>query len=74
LDGLDAPQSVRALSSEGRVGLEDSLYIGKGELCKSNAEQVLRIRGLIEQLGLEIASPAEAHEMLDLKGPDSAAS
>jgi uncharacterized protein (DUF849 family) len=51
-----------------RVGLEDSLYIGPGELAKSNAEQVRKIRTLVEGLGLEIATPAEAREFLALKG------
>jgi len=54
-----------------RVGLEDSLFIGKGELAKSNAEQVTRIRTVIEALGREIATPAEARELLKLKGGDS---
>jgi uncharacterized protein (DUF849 family) len=51
-----------------RVGLEDSLYIGRGKLAVSNAEQVGKIRGIIEELGFEIASPAEARQMLALKG------
>ncbi len=54
-----------------RVGLEDSLFIGKGKLASSNAEQVLKIRRIIEELGLEIASPAEAREVLGLKGGDN---
>jgi uncharacterized protein (DUF849 family) len=53
-----------------RVGLEDSIYVGKGQLAKSNAEQVRRIRSILENLSLEIASPAEAREMLHLKGGD----
>jgi len=53
-----------------RVGLEDSLYIGKGELAQSNADQVARIRLILEALGREIATPAEAREMLGLKGGD----
>ncbi len=53
-----------------RVGLEDSLYIGKGKLAQSNAEQVSRIRSILENLSLEIASPAEARQMLQLKGGD----
>jgi uncharacterized protein (DUF849 family) len=53
-----------------RVGLEDSLYLGKGQLAKSNAEQVTRIRAILENLSLEIASPKEARAMLDLKGGD----
>jgi uncharacterized protein (DUF849 family) len=53
-----------------RVGLEDSLYIGKGQLAKTNAEQVAKIRRILEDLSLEIATPAEAREMLSLKGGD----
>jgi uncharacterized protein (DUF849 family) len=53
-----------------RVGLEDSLYIGPGKLAKSNAEQVTKIRRIIEDLGFEIATPAEARQMLGLKGAD----
>jgi uncharacterized protein (DUF849 family) len=53
-----------------RVGLEDSLYIAKGRLAKSNAEQVTKIRRILEDLSLEIATPAEAREMLKLKGGD----
>ena len=51
-----------------RVGLEDSLWIGKGRLAQSNAEQVLRVRSILEGLGLEIATPDEAREILQLKG------
>jgi uncharacterized protein (DUF849 family) len=51
-----------------RVGLEDSLTIGPGKLATSNAEQVRLIRGVLEALGMEIASPAEARAMLGLKG------
>jgi uncharacterized protein (DUF849 family) len=53
-----------------RVGLEDSLYIGKGELAKSNAEQVTKIRRIIEDLSLEVATPTEARQRLALKGGD----
>jgi uncharacterized protein (DUF849 family) len=53
-----------------RVGLEDSLYAGKGRLATSNAEQVSIVRSIIENLSLEIASPTEAREMLHLKGGD----
>jgi uncharacterized protein (DUF849 family) len=56
-----------------RVGLEDSLYIAKGELAKSNADQVRKIRGILESLSLEVASPDEAREMLELKGADQVA-
>ena len=53
-----------------RVGLEDSLSIAPGRLATSNAEQVKKIRGVLEALGFEIASPAEARAMLGLKGRD----
>ena len=51
-----------------RVGLEDSLSMGPGKLATSNAEQVSHIRGVLERLGFEIASPDEARAMLGLKG------
>ena len=53
-----------------RVGLEDSLYIGRGELAKSNADQVTKIRRIIEDLSLTVATPAETRERLALKGGD----
>lgn len=53
-----------------RVGLEDSLYLGRGELARSNADQVRRIRTILEALSLEIATPAEARALLALKGGD----
>jgi uncharacterized protein (DUF849 family) len=53
-----------------RVGLEDSLYISKGKLAASNKEQVAKIRRIIEDLSLEVATPTEAREMLGLKGGD----
>jgi uncharacterized protein (DUF849 family) len=53
-----------------RVGLEDSLYLGAGELAKSNADQVRRVRTILEALSLDIATPAEARQMLSLKGGD----
>ena len=56
-----------------RVGLEDSLYIGKGALAKSNAEQVTKIRRIVEDLSLEVATPTEARERLALKGGDQVA-
>ena len=52
-----------------RVGLEDSLYLGKGQLAPSNAAQVRKIRGILEELSLEIATPEDARRMLALKGP-----
>ncbi|MEE2746274.1 MAG: 3-keto-5-aminohexanoate cleavage protein [Pseudomonadota bacterium] len=53
-----------------RVGLEDSLFLGKGEMAKSNADQVAKIRRIIEDLSLEVATPKEARERLALKGGD----
>jgi uncharacterized protein (DUF849 family) len=53
-----------------RVGLEDSLLIGRNELAASNAEQVRKIRTILEELGHEIATPDDAREMLCLKGAD----
>ena len=54
-----------------RVGLEDSLWDGPGQLARSNADQVRRVRGIVEGLGLAIASPAEARAMLGLKGKEA---
>jgi uncharacterized protein (DUF849 family) len=54
-----------------RVGLEDSLYAGKGKLATSNAEQVAKIRRILEELSFEIATPAEARAMLLTKGRDN---
>src|SRR5579885_1531963 len=56
-----------------RVGLEDSIYVGQGQLAKSNAEQVRRIRSILENLSLEIATPTEARALLQLKGGDRVA-
>ena len=56
-----------------RVGLEDSLYAGAGKLATSNAEQVKIVRSILESLSLDVASPAEAREMLALKGGDRVA-
>jgi len=53
-----------------RVGLEDSLFIGRGKLASSNAEQVEKIVRILAELGLEPATPAEAREALSLKGRD----
>jgi uncharacterized protein (DUF849 family) len=56
-----------------RVGLEDSLFLGRGQLAPSNAAQVKKIRHLLEELGYEIATPDEARTMLALKGGDQVA-
>jgi len=60
-----------AMGGNARVGLEDSLYLGKGKLATSNAEQVAKLRRIAEELSLEIATPAEARAMLGLKGGDA---
>ena len=64
-----AAQAI-ALGGNVRVGLEDLLWIGPGQLAKSNAEQVAKARRLIEELGLELATADEAREILQLKGGD----
>lgn len=57
-----------AMGGHVRVGLEDNLYIKKGELAHSNAQQVEKVRMIVEALGRDVATPAEARAMLDLKG------
>ena len=59
-----------AMGGNVRVGLEDSLWIGRGKLAPTNADQVIQVRKIIEGMGLEIASPDEAREILKLKGGD----
>jgi uncharacterized protein (DUF849 family) len=59
-----------AMGGNLRVGLEDSLWIGPGELAKSNADQVRRARSIVENLGLEVATPDDARAILELKGGD----
>ena len=59
-----------ALGGNIRVGIEDSIWAGKGVLAKSNADQVKLARKIIEGLGLEVASPDDAREILGLKGGD----
>jgi len=59
-----------AMGANVRVGLEDSLWIGAGQMAESSAEQVQRARQVIEGLGLQVASPDEAREILSLKGRD----
>ena len=51
-----------------RVGLEDNLFLGRGQLATSNAEQVAKIRRILTELGMEIATPDEARRILQLKG------
>ncbi|MEW5425175.1 3-keto-5-aminohexanoate cleavage protein [Amorphus sp. 3PC139-8] len=56
-----------------RVGLEDSIYLSKGVLAQSNADQVAKIVRILEELSIEVATPDEAREMLALKGGDQVA-
>lgn len=66
------PIAAMAVSMGGnlRVGLEDSLWLGPGQFAKSNADQVRAARMIIEGLGLEVATPDDAREVLQLKGAD----
>jgi len=59
-----------AMGGNVRVGLEDSLWLGPGKLAETNAAQVTQVCKIIEGLGLEVATPADAREILDLKGND----
>ena len=59
-----------AMGGNVRVGMEDSLWIGPGKLAESNAQQVRQVRQILEGLGLEIATPDDAREILSLKGGD----
>lgn len=69
------PIAAMAVSMGGnlRVGLEDSLWLGPGQFAKSNADQVRAARMIVEGLGLEIATPEDAREALQLKGADKVA-
>jgi 3,5-dioxohexanoate:acetyl-CoA acetone transferase len=67
-----AAQAV-AMGGNARVGLEDSIWIGPGQLAESNAQQVRHLRKIVEGLGLELATPDEAREILELKGRDRVA-
>jgi len=62
-----------AMGGNVRVGLEDSLWIGPGELARTNAQQVKKVRQILEGLGLEIATADDAREILKLKGGDKVA-
>jgi uncharacterized protein (DUF849 family) len=62
-----------SMGSHVRVGLEDSLWMGPGQLAPSSAEQVRRIRTVLEALNLEIATPSEARQLLNLKGGNQVA-
>ena len=65
---IEAPQPCIGVCRDRKV-----LFIGKGELAASNAQQVARIRSIVEALGREVATPAEARAMLGLKGGDKVA-
>lgn len=62
-----------AMGANVRVGLEDNLYLGPGRLARNSAEQVAKIRRIVEELSLEVATPAEARAALKLKGGDAVA-
>jgi len=64
-------EKAAAMGGHVRVGLEDNLFISKGVLARSNAEQVERVRALVEGLGRRVATPQEARTMLRLKGADA---
>lgn len=73
--GAQMPLAATAAQMGGnvRVGLEDSLYIARGRLAVSNAEQVAKVRRIVEELGADVATPDEAREILGLKGADRVA-
>ena len=62
-----------AMGGHVRVGLEDSLTIARGTLARCNAEQVAKIRRIVEEMGRAVATPEEARRMLGLKGADRTA-
>jgi uncharacterized protein (DUF849 family) len=59
-----------AMGGNVRVGLEDSLWIGPGELAKTNAQQVEKVKSIIQDLSLDVATPNDARDILALKGAD----
>jgi uncharacterized protein (DUF849 family) len=69
------PMTTQAATMNGnvRVGLEDNLFIGRGRLAENNAQLVRKIRAIIEELGLEVATPTEVREVLQLKGKENVA-
>ncbi|MCK5276564.1 MAG: 3-keto-5-aminohexanoate cleavage protein [Alphaproteobacteria bacterium] len=68
---LRVAAQAAAMGGNIRVGIEDSIWAGRGVLAKSNADQVKLARKIIEGLGLEVATPDEAREILSLKGGDA---
>lgn len=67
---MNVAAMAAAMGGHVRVGLEDSLWAAPGRMAASNAEQVERARAIVEGLGLELATPDEAREILALKGAD----
>jgi uncharacterized protein (DUF849 family) len=65
--------AAAVMGAHTRVGLEDGLYVGKGQLAPSNADQVRKIRRVLDELSIEVATPAETRQILDLKGLDKVA-
>jgi uncharacterized protein (DUF849 family) len=72
-DQMAVAARAAAMGGNVRVGLEDSLWIGKGRFAETNAAQVRQVRQIIEGLGLDVATPDEARRILDLKGADKVA-
>ncbi|MED5535854.1 MAG: 3-keto-5-aminohexanoate cleavage protein [Pseudomonadota bacterium] len=70
---MEIARQGASLGSHVRVGLEDSLWVGPGQLAESNAQQVKIVREILKNMGLEIATPSEAREILSLKGADQVA-
>jgi uncharacterized protein (DUF849 family) len=70
---MNLAATAASLGGNVRVGLEDSLFITRGKLAVSNAEQVRKVRRILEDLGHEIATPDDAREILQLKGADRVA-
>ncbi|MEQ8743622.1 3-keto-5-aminohexanoate cleavage protein [Parasphingorhabdus sp.] len=68
---MNVAAQAAAMGGHVRVGLEDNLWIGKGQLADSNAAQVVKVRQILEGLGLEVATPSEARSILQLKGGDN---
>jgi uncharacterized protein (DUF849 family) len=65
---MSIARQAAELGGHVRVGLEDSLWIDKGQLASSNAQQVTKVRAMLEQLGIDAATPDEARAILHLKG------
>jgi uncharacterized protein (DUF849 family) len=70
---LSVAAQAAAMGGNVRVGIEDSIWAGRGVLAESNADQVKMARKIIEGLGLEVATPDDAREILSLKGGDAVA-